>query len=414
MRYRRTNRHIIDRHVFLVQPNSPQRLHRFSTHPCHSSSMTNFALKSVLHGWRRYLPVGIAVGTAGLMMVVQAALSMGAFSLSAAPVRLSEADLWVGPTDATALDESRGLSHLAVGRLWLDPEIDRVEAYPTPEFVTTGPFEDAGDIGVMVALQLGGDAMLLARAIPADLRQRLTDPGTIILDRNDARDLGVAIGGRLQVNGQSLRVVGLAEGVQAMFGTQIITSDLTARDLTQGGGGGEPAFYLVRLRPGADAQSVAARLKQGVVAPEFRVWLPADLAAATVRSWALGSGAGVLFVASSAIALVVTLMVVSQTLSAAVANAMREYAALRAYGISYRRVQGMVIKQGLYVCLAALVLTAVASALVLWGLYQRGVATELPLPLAAAVALALTLTVVGSNLLALRRLRRADPASLLR
>jgi putative ABC transport system permease protein len=107
-------------------------------------------------------------------------------------------------------------------------------------------------------------------------------------------------------------------------------------------------------------------------------------------------------------------MVVSQTLSAAVANAMREYAALRAYGISYRSVQGMVIKQGLYVCLAALVLTAVASALVLWGLYQRGVATELPLPLAAGVALALMLTVVISNLLALRRLRHADPASLLR
>jgi putative ABC transport system permease protein len=254
--------------------------------------MTNLALKSVLHGWRSYLPVGIAVGTAGLMMVVQAALSMGAFSLSAAPVHLSQADLWVGPADAMALDESRGLSHLVVGRLWLNPEIDRIEAYPPPEFVTIGESEDAGDIGVMVALQLGGDAMLLARAIPAELRRRLIDPGTIILDRNDARDLGVAVGGRLQVNGQSLRVVGLSDGVRAMFGTQIITSELTARDLTQTGIGGEPAFYLVRLRPGADPQSVAARLEHGLPAPEFRVWLPADLAAATVRSWALGSGAG--------------------------------------------------------------------------------------------------------------------------
>lgn len=376
--------------------------------------MINLALKSVLHGWRRYLPVGIAVGISGLMMVVQAALAMGAFSLSAAPVRLSQADLWIGPADAMSLDESRGLSQLAIGRLWLDPDIARIEAYTNPEFVTIGESEDSGEIGFVVALQLGNDTMLMARAIPAALRQRLTDPGTIILDRSDARNLGIAVGDRLQVSGQSLRVVALAEGVQAMFGIQIITSELTARDLTQGGSGGEPAFYLARLRPGADPQVVAARLEQVNPLPEYRVWLPGDLAAETVRSWALGSGAGTLFVASSAIALVITLMVVSQTLGAAVASAMREYAALRAYGISYRAVQWMVTKQGLYVCMAALVLTAVASMLVLWVLHQRGVASELPMPLAGAVALALALTVVISNLVALRRLRRADPASLLR
>jgi putative ABC transport system permease protein len=107
-------------------------------------------------------------------------------------------------------------------------------------------------------------------------------------------------------------------------------------------------------------------------------------------------------------------MVVSQTLSAAVANAIREYAALRAYGIGYRKIQAIVIKQGLYVCFAALILTAVASSLVLLALSWRGVANELPLPLAAAVVLALKLTVVISNVLALRRLRSADPASLLR
>ncbi|WP_322890636.1 MULTISPECIES: ABC transporter permease [unclassified Yoonia] len=375
--------------------------------------MTNLALKSVLHGCRRYLPVGIAVGVSGLMMVVQAALAMGAFSLSAAPVRLSQADLWIGPADAMSLDESRGLSQLAVGRLWLDPDIVRIEAYMSPPFVTIGEDEDAGEIGFIVALQLGDDTMLLARAIPAALRQRLADPGTIILDRTDARKLGVAVGDRLRVSGQSLRVVALAEGVQAMFGTQIIASELTARDLGQGAGS-EPAFYLARLRPGADPQAVAARLENVTPLPEYRVWLPGDLAAQTVRSWALGSGAGTLFVASSAIALVITLMVVSQTLGAAVASAMREYAALRAYGISFRAVQWIVTKQGLYVCVAALVLTAVASMLVLWVLHQRGVASELPLPLAGAVSVALVLTVVISNLVALRRLRRADPASLLR
>jgi putative ABC transport system permease protein len=392
-----------------------RKLFHFTPNACHNAVMVNLAFKSVMHGWRRYLPVGIAVGISGLMMVVQAALAMGAFSLAAAPVRLTSADLWVGPADAAALDESRGLSLLAVGQLWLDPDVAGIETYSAPEYVSIGEDEFTGETGVIVALPLGGDSLLFARAIGPDLRARLTDPGTVILDRSDARNLGVAVGDTLTVNRQPLRVVALAAGVQAIFGKTLIMSELTARDVLQGmSAGSDPAFYLLRLRAGADPMAVAARLQNVPFVPEYRVWQPDELAAATVRSWAFGSGAGTVFVASSAIALVITLMVVSQTLSAAVAGAMREYAALRAYGISYRAVQWIVTKQGLYVCAAALVLTAVASAFVLWGLALRGVSIDLPLPLAAATALALTLTVVMSNLMALRRLRRADPASLLR
>ena len=376
--------------------------------------MINLALKSVLHGWRRYLPVVIAVGISGLMMVAQAALAMGAFSLSAAPVRLSAADLWVGPADAKALDQSRGLSTLAVGRLWLDPDIVTIEPYGAPAFVTIGDNEETGEFGSVVALGTADNTMTLSRAVGPDLRRKLAEPGTVAMDRSDARKLGVGVGGRIKVNRTTVRVVGLLDGVKALFGVQLLVSDLTARDLSQGTGGGNPAFYLVKLRPGADPAAVSQRLTDVVPAPEYRVWLPGDLSASTVRYWALESGAGTLFLASSAIALVITLMVVSQTLGAAVAGAMREYAALRAYGIGFRSVQWVVMKQGLYVCVAALALTAAASAAVLWFLHLRGVASEMPLPLAAAVGAGLALTVVLSNLFALRRLRRADPASLLR
>lgn len=375
--------------------------------------MVNLAFKSVLHGWRQYLPVVIAVGVSGLMMVAQVALAMGAFSLSAAPVRQSMADLWVGPADARALDESRELSQLAAGRLWLDPDIARIEPYVSPGYAMIGEDEATGKSAVLAGLDVHKDAMLLARAVPPALRARLAEPGTAILDRSDARKLSVGIGGNLKVNRQTLRVVGLLDGVRAPFGVRLIVSEATQRDLSQGAGAGV-AFYLVRLRPGADAGAVMTRLAAGIPTPEYRVWRPGELAAATVRFWALDSGAGTLLLASGAIALAITLMVVAQTLGAAVAGAMREYAALRAYGIGFRAVQCLVMKQGLYVCLAALVVTAATSVLVLGFLRQRGVASELPLPMAAGVALALAATVIVSNLFALHRLRRADPASLLR
>lgn len=378
--------------------------------------MINLALKSVLYDWRRYLPIAVVIGISGLMIVVQAALSAGTISLTAAPVRLSQADLWVGPVDAMALDQSRGISPFSVGKLWLDTDILRVEAYNTPSYVMIGENEEAGIFGEVIALDTSDGSMTLARAISLNLRRKLAEPGTVVLNRFDARKLNIALEDRLEVNDQSLRVVGIVDGVRSVFGVQLVVSGLTSRTLLQSGdfANEKPSFYIVKLRPSADAKTVAARLTDVFPLPEYRVWLSEDLAKSTVWYWAMETGAGTQFMASSAIALVVALMVVSQTLSTAVAGTMREYAALRAYGIRFDLVRGIAIKQGAYVCLTALMLTAVVSSLVLWVLRWRGVAVELPFPLALVVAVALAITVVISNLFALRHLRHIDPASLLR
>lgn len=361
------------------------------------------------------MPVVISVGISGLMMVTQAALTLGAFSLSSAPVRYSQADLWVGPDDAKALDQSRGLSYLSVGRLWMDPDITKIEPYKSPVFVTIGEDEASGDYGNVISLPISNEPMILTRIIPTDVRAKLAEPGTVALGRSDARKLNVKVGGHLKVNRSTVRVVGLLDGIKALFGVQLIMSELTAKDISDGMGSREDAaFFLLKLRPGADPQMVADRLTFGGPAPEFRVWQPHELATSTVRYWAMESGAGTLFVASSAIAMVITLMVVSQTLGAAINGAMREYAALRTYGIRFGSVQWLVMKQGLYVCGAALVLTSIASVGVLWALHLADVSYELSPPIALAIAGGLVVLVVISNLFALRRLRHADPASLLR
>ena len=50
----------------------------------------------MIHEWRRFLPAMIAVGFAGLLQLLQAALVMGIFSSASVYITGSTADLWVG------------------------------------------------------------------------------------------------------------------------------------------------------------------------------------------------------------------------------------------------------------------------------------------------------------------------------
>ena len=128
-------------------------LHQRSTAVVHPGGIVDLARKSVLHDWRRYLPVAIAVGVSGLMLVAQVALALGAFRLAAGPVEYSRAALWVGPADARAVDQSRGLSAFAASRLWRDPDIARIEPLAEP-LTAQIRSDDAGQMALVSSLDI--------------------------------------------------------------------------------------------------------------------------------------------------------------------------------------------------------------------------------------------------------------------
>ena len=143
--------------------------------------------------------------------------------------------------------------------------------------------------------------------------------------------------------------------------------------------------------------------------------LPAhELIDATINEFMMESGAGTIFLFSSGFALAVAAMVVSQVIRAAVMAALREYAALRAFGIGFGRIAMLVLTQGAIIAAVSVVVMTGAT-LGLLALFRWGaVSYDLPLWLASSVVGAMCLLLAVSVLLAIRYLRRADPASLLR
>ena len=91
--------------------------------------MIALARKTLVHEWRRFVPSIFAVGFAGVLLVMQAALVLGIFSSAAIYVNASSADLWVGYPGTQSVNFGRTISPDVEMRLRMDPDIGKVEPY---------------------------------------------------------------------------------------------------------------------------------------------------------------------------------------------------------------------------------------------------------------------------------------------
>jgi putative ABC transport system permease protein len=130
--------------------------------------------------------------------------------------------------------------------------------------------------------------------------------------------------------------------------------------------------------------------------------------------WLTKTKAGIALGYAALLGLLVGGVVTSQTLYAATAASLREYAVLRALGIPRWRMAGMVLAQSWWVGVAG-VLFGIPAAFALGRVADlAGAKVLLPVWL-LAMAAAVTLTMaMASGLAALRSLRLVEPAILLR
>ena len=148
--------------------------------------------------------------------------------------------------------------------------------------------------------------------------------------------------------------------------------------------------------------------------PPYKVWTAPEFSVESQLYWLLESGAGASFAFSSTLGLLVGIVITSQTLMAALIASLREYATLRALGVSRRRLSAVVLEQAFWIGVLGLGIAGLASVAV-WmaaNAYDVGMTfTWWAVLGTGAVTLGVAL---GAGLLALRALARVEPAVLLR
>jgi len=167
---------------------------------------------------------------------------------------------------------------------------------------------------------------------------------------------------------------------------------------------------LIRLRPGADPARVAERIR-AIVPDDVRIWSYEGFVAEEKRYWNERSPLAFIFLGTMLVAMVVGAVIVYQILYTDVNDHLREYATLKAIGIGDRFFLNLVLQQStiLMVC-GFLPGTLITSQLYAVTRSKAAMPAYLSLGnMTLVFALAFVMCTL-SGVLALRRLKQADPA----
>ena len=374
------------------------------------------ARRTLLYEWRRFLPAALAIAFSGVLVLVQLGLLVGLFSTITVYVTASEGDLWAGFPGTQAIDNGRPIRAGTEVFLRLHPAVTRVEKMQWSAGDWRAPRGDRGGLTVIVTgIDTRSDGLALAHAVTPEQRRALREPGAILADRSDLDKLGVVPGESGEIGGQRVRVIGVTHGMRAIGAVNVVASLETVAGLERTATANDDvAYFLVGLVAGTDPGVVVADLAAHFPDRPFEVWTASDLAERTLRYWILESGMGLGVAFASLIALAVGIAIASQTLSAAIVGSIREFATLRALGVSAAALRRIVLTQSLWLALAGLLLGGTLAVLML--ALARSCEVPVKIDPAITVFAALLVLVVSlvSGLLALRQLRQADPALLLR
>ncbi len=251
------------------------------------------------------------------------------------------------------------------------------------------------------------------------LIERLRVPDTVIFDARGRREFGPVPelferDGRVasEVNRHRVNVEGLFQmGTSFGIDGTLVASDDTFLRLTPRRFAGAPSIGLVRLVEGADPAAVKKRIARDLP-PDVQLLTMDDLGRREVDYWAASTPIGYVFTFGAVMGVVVGAIIVYQILFADITDHLAEYATLKAMGYSGRYLAGVVLAEAVVLAVLGF---APGTAVSTWFYRVTEGATGLPMrvsPDRALLVLGFTIAMCCvSGLLAMRKLRRADPAS---
>jgi putative ABC transport system permease protein len=369
-----------------------------------------YALATLWHERNRFLPGILAVAFSALLIALQGGLLLGLFSVTSLPIDHSSADVWVGNPEVLSVDLGRTIPLDWLTRLERQPEVAQAEPF-LQAFAYWAKPGGGTELCCILGTRLGDQALGALRELTPELRARLSEPGSAVVDEAELGRLGIkGVGDTAEVSGRRVRVVGLVRGFRSLAGPYVFCSLGTAHTFLRMPSG-QATYLLARCQPGTDVSAVVNRLRGY---RNMSAFTSGEFSLRSRLHWLTKTKAGIALGCAALLGLLVGAVVTSQTLYAATAASLRELAVLRALGIPRWRMALCVLGQSSWVGLGGVALALPAVLLFSQAAESLGAKVQLPLWLLASAAVVTLLMALLSGLSALRCLRLAEPATLLR
>jgi putative ABC transport system permease protein len=297
------------------------------------------------------------------------------------------------------------------------------QALSLPEVASAAPFYQSEASWLNIEGRLRRDVFVMAFN-PADEVFKLDDierqrdvirhPDTVLVDTATLAIYGPqASGRRVEMAERAVTIGGRYSLGTGFIGLGVVlTSDLNFVRIFPNRSLATVDLGLIKLKPGADPAGVAARLRE-LLPGDSKVFTRSELEAEEVKYWQTRTATGLIFGFGVVISIVVGIVILYQTMATQVIRHLPQYATLKAIGYTDGYLRGVVVAMAMTLASIAF-LPSLAAALIVYDRVR--IMARLPIEMTvsriiAVLALSLAMS-AASALIAVRILRRADPADL--
>jgi putative ABC transport system permease protein len=237
----------------------------------------------------------------------------------------------------------------------------------------------------------------------------LSIPGAVAIDQSYFERLGTSgLGANAEIRDQKVQVTAVTKGIRSFTTTPFAFTGIDRARAYTGISPDKASYFLVRVTPGSNVESVRQRLQANL--SDVEVLTTTEFRNRSRSFWLFGTGAGAALFAGALLGVIVGTVIVAQTLYSSTKDHLDEFATLRAIGSSSTYIYMVIIWQALLSAVIGFCGAAGIGAIVV----RMTAESALPIVVTPALTVGLlVLTVVmcvASAIAAIAQVMRIDPA----
>lgn len=342
-----------------------------------------------------------------VLVAIQCGLYLGSERTIATVIDKAPADLWVVPIGTKSFDDPSLLMGYEKYGILSTPGVESVEEMVVGFAAWRKPQ------GGKKAFILVGLDWLNGGTRPWNIEEgsvaELTTPNSVAVDRSYFKDLGIEKrGDSAEINNQKIQVAAVTKNIRSFTTLPYVFTTIARARQMVGASSNQATYQLVRLKPGADLETVRAELAARM--PDAEVLPHDEFRSRSLNYWLFKTGAGMALISGAVLGLIVGIVVVAQTLYASTKDHLAEFATLRALGASAGYIHVVILIQALLSALLGY-LAGIGLALLIVNAAKGSTLNVVMTPKLAFSLLALTLGMCAiAAISAIFKVTRIDPA----
>ena len=378
----------------------------------------SLALSTLIYEWRRYMAAIVALSFAGLLVLAFVGMFMGIGKAFTATIDRSPAHIMIlGPKAEALFNGGAGVPRRIMPQIYMHPEVVEVSNLDGSGALWQNQPKDKQKVKREFVQTMVVDPEVGAVTLPVDFDEQtriaLSEPYAVAMDVTSLGRLGVKQGDKATLNGQTVKVKAVITGYPNMMQAMVVMSRQTAKLIGLTDEGPRVGPLMVKIRDPARAEIVRDQLN-AVNGGLYRAWTRAELAEANEQSLLKENFIGIILGFALVIGSFVGMVITWQTLRGAIFANIKEFASLRALGVSMGSLRKVVMELSFWVGVAGLFFCGLLT----WGVALLAQLGGLPMafPMWSLITVSILLLVVAvvSGMLSLGVLKASQPADLLR